>query len=128
MTPYTIIRSLISDGFSRVMMIRQVTADAVRFVKLEKKLIEQHTEKFQYWKILKLEGHHLLTRQSFPNLFRAALLFKRKHGATFKDYRTTRELNAEVSEQEIEEALQEPPFKKIKLAQLDYSQDVKFRY
>lgn len=44
MTPYTITRSPINDGFSRVMMIRQVTADAVRFVKLEKKLTEQHRE------------------------------------------------------------------------------------
>lgn len=102
------------------MMIQQVTAVAVRFVKLEK-LIQQHTEKlFQYLKILKLEGHYLLTPQLFPHLFRAALLFKRKRKRTFKDYRTTRELNAEVSEQEIEEALQEPPFKKIKLAQLDH--------
>lgn len=107
-------------------MIRQVTADAVRFVKLEKKLTEQHTEKkFQYLKILKLEGHKLLTLQSFPNLFRAALLFKRKREETFKEYRTTKELNAEVSKQEIEEALQVPPFKKIKLAQLDYLHDVK---
>lgn len=120
MTPYTTIRSLINDGFSRVMMIRQITVDAVRFVKLEK-LIQQHTEKkFQYLKILKLEGHNLLTQQSFPHLFRTALLFKRKCEGTFKDYRTTRELNGEVSEQEIEEALQEPPFKKIKLAQLDH--------
>lgn len=102
------------------MTIRQVTVDAVWFIKPERQLIEQHPEKkFQYLKILKLEGHNLLTPQSFPNLFRAALLFKRKREGPCKDYRTTKELNAEVSEQEIEEALQEPPFKKIKLAQVD---------
>lgn len=80
MTPYTIIRSLINVGFSRVMMIRQVTAGAVRFVKLEK-LIQQHTEKkFQYLKILQLEGHNLLTPQSVPHLFRAAVVQKKMRG------------------------------------------------
>nr|KAF6392742.1 hypothetical protein mPipKuh1_007918 [Pipistrellus kuhlii] len=33
---------------------------------------------------------------------------------------TTKELKAEVTEQEVEDALQEPPFKKAKMTQLDY--------
>lgn len=121
MTPYVAMKSLIIDGFSRVMSIRQGSADAAKFIKWERRLMEQHPEdRFLYMKILKHEGHNLMVPQAFPNLFRAATAFKRKREGTFKYYRTMKELKAEVTKQEVEDALQEPPFKKAKMTQLDY--------
>nr|KAF6392734.1 hypothetical protein mPipKuh1_007910 [Pipistrellus kuhlii] len=77
MTPYTIISSLINDGFSRVMMIQQVTADAS--CSLVQKKTQGNIQGLQNHKRTQCRG--LRTR---------------------------------------EEVLQEPPFKKIKLAQLDH--------
>lgn len=45
---------------------------------------------------------------------------KRKLDGTFKDYRSTKEFNATLTDQKAEDALAEPPFKKSDVQQLHY--------
>lgn len=69
--------------------------------------MEKHTkEKFPYLKILRLEGHERIVPQAFPNLFKAATLWKRKGDGTFREYRITKDLQSDVSDQDLEEAYQ----------------------
>ncbi|KAK1343062.1 hypothetical protein QTO34_015834 [Cnephaeus nilssonii] len=121
MTPYEVMKALINDGIGHVMTLRSVADDAAKLVTVERELMKKHTkEKFPYLKILRLEGHERIVPQDFPNLFKAATLWKRKRDGTFREYQITKDLQSEVSEQDLEEALLMPPLKRKGASNVSY--------
>lgn len=107
MTPYVVMKALINDGIGHVMTLQSVADAAAKLVTVERELMEKHTkEKFPYLKILRLEGHERIVPQAFPNLFKVATLWKRKGDGTFREYRITKDLQSDVSDQDLEEAYQ----------------------
>lgn len=47
-------------------------------------------------------------------------MWKRKREGTFRDYRVTKELQADISEQDIEEVMMLPPIKKRGMSNVNY--------
>lgn len=119
-TPYVVMKALINDGIGHVMTLRAVADDAAELVTIERELMEKHTKKFPYLKILRLEGHECIVPQAFPNRFKAATIWKRKRDGTFREHRITKELQSDVSDQDLEEALSMPPLKKRGASNVSY--------
>lgn len=119
MTPYVTMKALINEGLSEIILLKPISGDAAKFLAAEKELQEQYSvDKFPYLKVLKLPGHNKISPANYPDLFKAATVRKRKLDGTFKDYCSTKEPNATLTDQEVEDALAEPPFKKSDLQQL----------
>lgn len=116
-----VMKSLINEGVNHITVMRPVSEDAAKLVATEKEPFDQHSrERFPYLKILRLEGHERITPQAFPNLFQAATMWKRKCEGTFRDYRITKELQADMSEQDVEEVMMLPPIKKRGISNINY--------
>lgn len=74
---------------------------------------------FRILKVPKFPGHNKVSPASYPDVFKAAAVRKRKPDGTLKDYHSTKEPNT-PTDQEVEDVLAEPPFKKSDLQQLHY--------
>lgn len=114
-------KASINKGVSEIISLKPISGDAAKFLAAGKELQERYSvDKFPYLKVLKLPGHNKISPASYPDLFKAATVRRRKLDGTFKDYHSTKEFNATLTDQEAEDALAEPPFKKSAVRQLHY--------